>query len=53
MGKVILLPHPLHPFRGRLRIEHGHKNVCIDTLKIVIKLNELLLKNHNIFLSYN
>jgi hypothetical protein len=53
MGKVILLPQPLHPFRGRLRIEHEDKNVSIDTLKVVIKLNELLLKNHNIFLSYN
>jgi len=53
MGEVILLPQPLHPFRGHLRIEHEDKNVSIDTLKVVIKLNELLLKKHNIFLSYN
>jgi hypothetical protein len=52
MGKVILLPQPLHPFRGCLRIEHENKNVSIDTLKLKLKLNELLLKNHNIFLAY-
>jgi len=49
MGKVILLPQPLHPFRGRLRIKHENNNISIDTLKVVIKLNKLLLKNHNIF----
>jgi hypothetical protein len=53
MREVILLPQPLHPFRGRLRIEHEDKNVSIDTLKVVIKLNELLLKKHKIFLPYN
>jgi hypothetical protein len=52
MRKVILLPQPLHPFRGCLRIEHENKNVSIDTLKLKLKLNELLLKNHNIFLAY-
>jgi hypothetical protein len=45
MGKVILLPQPLHPLRGCLRIEHKNKNVSIDTLKLKLKLNELLLKN--------
>jgi hypothetical protein len=25
MGEVILLPHPLHSFRPRLRIEHSKK----------------------------
>jgi hypothetical protein len=49
MGEVILLPQPLHPFRSRLRIKYEDKNVSIYTLKVVIKLNELLLKKHSIF----
>jgi hypothetical protein len=49
MGKVILLPQPLHPFKGCLRIEHENKNVSIDTLKLKLKLNELLLKTTTFF----
>jgi hypothetical protein len=54
MGEVILLAQTLHPFRGRLRIEHDGKNVSIDTIKLVIKIKLTnLLKNTTFFMSYN
>jgi hypothetical protein len=53
MGEVILLTQTLHPFRGRLRIEHDGKNVSIDTIKLVIKIKLTVIKKHNIFMSYN
>jgi hypothetical protein len=44
MGEVILLAQTLHPFRGRLRIEHDGKNVSIDTIKVVIKIKLTVIK---------
>jgi hypothetical protein len=44
MGEVILLAQMLHPFRGRLRIEHDGKNVSIDTIKVVIKIKLTVIK---------
>jgi hypothetical protein len=44
MGEVILLAQTLHPFKGRLRIEHDGKNVSIDTIKVVIKIKLTVTK---------
>jgi hypothetical protein len=39
----------LHPFRGRLHMEHDGKNVSMDIIKVVIKIKLTVIKKTHFF----